>query len=196
MSIKKTAIIFFFSLIFVTITFFIYSKFFKKIETVEQKPQISETEVSETEVYQSNIIKDINYTTKNADGDEYIISASEAEIDYSNPSVLFLTDVTALIKLKNSENITVRSHYGKYNTENFDTIFSKNVIINYIDNKIVGEYLDFSLERNSMIISRNIIFTNLENILKADVIEINIDTKDTKIFMYEKEKKVKIKTKN
>jgi len=191
MSIKKIAIVFFFCLMFGIITFFIYSKFFKEIKTVEQEPQILETEV-----YQSNIIKDINYTTKNADGDEYIISASEAEIDYSNPSVLFLTDVTALIKLKNSENITVRSHYGKYNTENFDTIFSKNVIIDYIDNKIIGEYLDFSLERNSMIISRNIIFTNLENILKADVIEINIDTKDTKIFMYEKEKKVKIKTKN
>ena len=191
MSIKKIAIIFFFSLIFGILIFFIYSKFFKEIKTVEQEPQISEIEI-----YQSNIIKDINYTTKNANGDEYIISASEAEIDYTNPSILFLTNVTALIKLKNSENITVRSHYGKYNTENFDTIFSKNVIINYIDNKIVGEYLDFSLERNSMIISRNIIFTNLENILKADVIEINIDTKDTKIFMYEKEKKVKIKTKN
>ena len=191
MSIKKIAIFFFFSLIIGIITIFIYSKFFKEIKNVEQEPQISETEV-----YQSNIIKDINYTTKNANGDEYIISASEAEIDYSNPSILFLTNVTALIKLKNSENITVTSHYGKYNTENFDTIFSKNVIINYIDNKIVGEYLDFSLERNSMIISRNIIFTNLENILKADVIEINIDTKDTRIFMYEKEKKVKIKTNN
>ena len=47
-----------------------------------------------------------------------------------------------------------------------------------------------------MIISRNVIFTNLENIMKADVIEINISTKDTKIFMYEKEKKVNIKSKN
>ena len=39
-----------------------------------------------------------------------------------------------------------------------------------------------------MIISKNVIYTNLENILKADVIEINIKTKDTKIFMYEKKK--------
>ena len=78
-------------------------------------------------------------------------------------------------------------------SNNFDTIFSKNVIINYLDNKITGEYLDFSIERNSMIISKNVIYTNLENILKADVIEINIKTKDTKIFMYEKNKKVNIK---
>ena len=40
-----------------------------------------------------------------------------------------------------------------------------------------------------MIISKNVIFTNLKNILKADVIEMNIKTKDTKIFMYEKKKK-------
>ena len=100
-----------------------------------------------------------------------------------------------MIKLNNSEKITITSDYGKYNSDNFDTIFSKNVIINYLDNKITGEYLDFSFKRNSMIISRNVVYTNLENILKADVIEINIETKDTKIFMYEKEKKVNVKSK-
>ena len=47
-----------------------------------------------------------------------------------------------------------------------------------------------------MIISKNVIYTNKENILKADVIEVEIDTKNTKIFMYEKDKKVNIKNKN
>ena len=42
----------------------------------------------------------------------------------------------------------------------------------------IGEYLDFSLGRNLMIISRNVVFTNAGNIMKADVIEINISTKD------------------
>ena len=47
-----------------------------------------------------------------------------------------------------------------------------------------------------MIVSKKVIFTNLENILKADVIELDIRTKDTKIFMYEENKKVNIKNKN
>ena len=47
-----------------------------------------------------------------------------------------------------------------------------------------------------MLVSRNVIYSNLKNILKADVIELNIKTKDTKIFMYENEKKVNIKSKN
>ena len=47
-----------------------------------------------------------------------------------------------------------------------------------------------------MIISKNIVFTNLENVMRADVVEMNIETKDTKIFMYENNKKVNIKNKN
>ena len=47
-----------------------------------------------------------------------------------------------------------------------------------------------------MIISKNVIFTNLTNALKADVIEIDLKTKDTQIFMYENNKKVNIKSKN
>ena len=98
--------------------------------------------------------------------------------------------------MKNSEIVTITSNFGKYNSENYDTIFSKNVTINYLDNKILGEYLDFSLIRNTMIISKDVIYTNINNILKADVIEMDIKTKDTKIYMYENKKKVNIKSKS
>ena len=96
----------------------------------------------------------------------------------------------------NSDDITITSKYGKYNSENFDTIFTKNVIINYLNNEITGEYLDFSLERNLLLISKKVVYTNLKNILKADVIEMNIKNKDTKIFMHENQKKVNIKSIN
>ena len=193
MKIKKILKIFFISITLILLTYYIYSKFFKKNEIIEDE---TSKDVKEENITQSNIIKDVNYTTKDADGNEYIITASQAEIDYSNSNILFLTEVKAIIKLINSENITITSDFGKYNIENFDTIFSKNVIINYLDNKINGKYLDFSLERNSMVISKNVVFTNSDNVLKADVIEINIKTKDTRIFMYEQEKKVNIKSKN
>ena len=141
-------------------------------------------------------IKDIEYTSKDSKGNEYIIKALEGEIDYSNPNVIFLKKVTALINLKNSNNIKITSNFGKYNSSNYDTIFSKNVIITYLDNKISGDYLDFSLDKNLMIISRNVVMKNEKSSLKADVIEVNIDTKDIKIFMYEENKKVIIDSEN
>ena len=169
-----------------------YQKIFKK-----DKKIVSETTLVEKEnTVNSNIIKDVKYTSRDVRGNEYVITASEGEIDFSESNIIFLTDVYATVILENSNVITISSSYGKYNSNNFDTIFSKNVIINYLHNKITGEYLDFSPKRNSMIVSKNIVYTNLKNILKADVIEIDLKTKDTKIYMYENEKKVKIQSRN
>jgi len=151
---------------------------------------------SEETISNSNIIENVNYTSKDTQGNEYTINASKGEIDYSNSNILYLTNVYAIIKLKNSEKITISSDYGKYNSDNYDTIFSKNVIIKYENNKITGGYLDLSLERNLLIISKKVTYNNLNNFLKADVIEMNLKTKDTKIFMYENEKKVKITNQN
>ena len=109
---------------------------------------------------------------------------------------MYLTKVKGLIELKGSDDITITSEYGRYDSKNFDTIFSKNVIIKYLDNKITGEYLDFSINNNLMIISRDVVYTNIQNILKADTIEMNIKSKDTKIFMYEEKKKVNIQSIN
>tara|TARA_B100001109_G_C18655797_1_gene377213 strand:+ start:31 stop:606 length:576 start_codon:yes stop_codon:yes gene_type:complete len=187
---KKLLFIYSIIILIFIISFFIYQKNFKKVKKVE----IIKLEKEEPS-YNSNIIKDIEYISKDSKGNEYIIRAREGEIDYSEPDIIFLKNVTALIKLKNSNNITITSDYGKYNSINYDTIFTKNVVIDYLENNVTGEYLDFSLVRNSMIISRKVVYTNLENVLKSDVVEINIETKDTKIFMYEKEKKVNVTNK-
>ena len=99
----------------------------------------------------------------------------------------------AFINLKNYEVIEISSDFGKYNINNYDTIFSKNVIITYLDNKITGDYLDFSWDKNLMIISRKVILESDKNSLQADVIEVNIKTRNIKIFMYEENKKVNFK---
>ena len=187
---KKIVKIFFILSVFFLIIFFVYSNIHKKDEN--KKVNISK----EQTLYNSNIIQDVEFTTRDKDNNKYYIKASQGEIDFENSNIIYLTDVYALIELENNENVTIFSDYGKYNSENYDTIFTKNVKINYLNNKITSEYLDFSLERNSMIISKNVIYNNLENILEADVVELNIKTKDTKIFMYEEEKKVNVKSKN
>ena len=190
---KKNKIVKIFFIFFITFAFFlIFLKFFKTENKVEKNEQI----ITEKEVYSSNILENVNYSTKDADQNEYLITALKGEIDYTNPNIIYLTNVKAEIKLNNSDNIIIISDFGKYNSDNFDTIFSKNVLISYLDNKINSEYLDFSMNRNTMVISKNVIFNNLKNILEADVIEMDIKTKDTKVFMYEKNKQVNIKSTN
>ena len=179
------------SIAIICVFFYVFKK---KFET-KKKIEIPTKEI-EVETYKSNIIQDVEYISKDNKGNEYIINAKKGEIDFTNTTIIFLTDVKMVIKLVNSNNIYITSDYGKYDSNNFDTVFSKNVIITYLENKITGEYLDFSINRNSMIISRSVVYKNLENILKADVIEMNLKTKDIKIFMYEDKKKVNIKNLN
>ena len=187
---KKILLIFLVLIFFIVFVFFIHQKLDEKVKEPVNK------NLNDEIIYNSNIINNVNYTTKDANGNEYIITALKGEIDLDDPNVLYLTDVSAIIKLADSDIINIKSNFGKYNTVNFDTIFSKNVLINYLDNIIKGEYLDFSITRNSMIISRNVVYSNLNNILKADVVSIDLKTKDTKIFMYNKKEKVNIKSKN
>jgi len=177
----------------VLLTWFIYTKYFKNNENLLSKPINSSPSIDEEVIYNSNIIKDINYTSRDLKGNEYVLIAKEGEIDLNNSDIIYLTDVTAYIKLiKNSELIVITSNYGKYNTINYDTIFSKNVIIDYVDNIITGDYLDFSMMNNLLIISKNVVYKNLENTLKADVIELDTTTKDTKIFMYNSSEQVNV----
>jgi hypothetical protein len=177
----------------IIITWFVYSEYFKKDKNKLSKPANPISEIEEEAVYNSNIIKDINYTSKDLKGNEYNLIAKEGEIDLDNSNIIFLTDVTAYIKLvKNSELIVITSNYGKYNTINYDTIFSKNVKIDYVDNIITGDYLDFSMIKNLLTVSKNVVYKNLKNTMKADVIELDTTSKDTKIFMYNLDEQVNV----
>ena len=158
-------------------------------ELIEEKKEIVQQEIES-----SNLIKDVEYKSKDSSGHVYILKASEGIIDQSNNNIIYLTSIKALIELKDYNSIDISSNFGKYNINNFDTIFSKNVIIEYLDNIITGEYLEFSLSKNLMIISRNVVFKNDKSSLKADVIEVDIKTNDIKISMYEENKKINIKS--
>ena len=164
----------------------------KKIELTEKK----NIEITEERIESSNIIEDVSYSAKDTKGNEYFLKASEGTIDQNDSNYIFLKSVNALINLKNYNLVQISSDFGKYNINNYDTIFSKNVIITYLDNKITGDYLDFSWEKNLMIISRDVILKNNKSSLQADVIEVNIETRDIKIYMYEENKKVNIKSLN
>ena len=48
--------------------------------------------------------------------------------------------------------------------------------------------------KNKLTVSKNVIYTNLESVLKADVIELDTITKDTKIFMHNNKKKVNVES--
>jgi len=188
-------------ILFFSFLIFFYFKSSPDKDLIEKKRQIERIEkenieVEEERIESSNIIKDVSYSAKDTKGNEYFLKAAEGTIDQNESNYIFLKSVKANINLKNYKLIEILSDFGKYDINNYDTIFSKNVIITYLDSKITGDYLDFSWDKNLMIISKNVILENNKSLLKADVIEVDIKSRDIKIFMYEENKKVNIRLLN
>jgi LPS export ABC transporter protein LptC len=189
---KKTVLQVLLILIIVTISLFFYFKYLNNNSKILEE-DIATEKVDSNQDDSSTYINDINYVSSDTMGNKYRITARQAEIRKENPNIMFLENVIAYITTNDSDTIKITSNHGKYNTMNYDTIFSKNVILVYLGHKITGEYLDFSFLNNLGTISTNVIYTGEKTNLYADKIEMNITTKDMKIFMNDKTKKVLIK---
>jgi LPS export ABC transporter protein LptC len=188
---KKTGLQVVMVLIIILISLWFYLKYFtKNFEDVKETRVIEKIDESQNST--STYIDDINYVSTDIKGNRYQINAKQAEIKIENADIMFLTDVVAFIFIKDSDTVKITSNFGKYNTKNSDTIFSENVIVVYPGHKVTGEYLDFSFLTNLGIFTTNVIYTGEKTNLFADKIEMDLATKDTKIFMNDAEKKVLI----
>ena len=140
----------------------------------------------------SSIIKNIKYTSSDNEGNKYEIIAKLGEVDFNNQEIINMQNVKAIIALKDSEVIIINSDFAKYNTKNYDTQFSENVLMTYDEHIIRSKNLDLFFEKHIAQAMNNLVYENNTSRLRADKIEIDLITKNSKIFMYNKKKKIKI----
>ncbi len=141
---------------------------------------------------QNNLIKNLSYFSKDNLGNEYIIESKYSELNLDNVAIISMESVSAKIIMANSKPIYVTSNFAKYNNENYETTFTDNVLIVYLDNKIRCEKFHISIKNNFANVTDNVIYENPNGILIADTIEIDLITKNSKIFMIDKSKKVMV----
>ena len=188
---KKTIIqiILIFLVFLISLSF--YLKYFSNNSKVLKNTSLEE-KIAVDQNNTSTYINNIDYVSSDSKGNRYQITAEQAEIKIEDSNVMFLKNVIAYVLIKDSDTVKITSNFGKYNSKNYDTIFSKNVIVVYPGHKITGEYLDFSFLKNLGIISTNVMYFGDKTNLFADKIEMNLSTKDTKIFMDDPSQKILI----
>ena len=141
---------------------------------------------------QNNLIKNLSYFSKDNLGNEYIIESKYSELNLDNVDIISMESVSAKIIMANSKPIYVTSNFAKYNNENYETTFTDNVLIVYLDNKIRCEKFHISIKNNFANVTDNVIYENPKGKLIADTIEIDLITKNSKIFMIDENKKVMV----
>jgi len=140
----------------------------------------------------NNTIQNLEYEITINQENNYKLSSKASEIVYEgNIELIKMYDVKATFNNKNKNDIIIiKSEEAIYNNENYHTTFNKNVIIEYLENIILGDSLDLNLEKNFMIISGNVKFDGLTGQLFTDNIKLDMTTKKINIFMNDKNKKV------
>ena len=186
--IKKIHIQLLLILIFFIISLFLFFKYFKK-SSFESNLKANNTQSINSG---ESLIEDLKYLSTDKEGNEYKIKAKKGNIDKNNPDIIYLENVEAIVLMQNSELISIKSNYAKYNTKNFDTLFNDSVSVDYGEHFLKSEFLDLSFENNLVSIYDNVRYLSGISSLKADKAEIDILNKNTKIFMEDPNKKIQI----
>ena len=192
-NVKKTLIQFLLLLLLVSIityTFFFY--FYKKESLKENKVQISKSAEPEINDKTASLIKGIDYSFNDPNGNRYQILSEFGKIDLDKPENIFMTNVIATIKLNDSNSVTIVSNFANYNKTDHETNFFKNVELTYEEHMTTSQNLDLSFKNNLISMYNNIIYKKPSTMLTADRLEIDLITKNSKIFMDSKSEKIKI----
>ncbi|MDC1160029.1 LPS export ABC transporter periplasmic protein LptC, partial [Candidatus Pelagibacter sp.] len=130
-------------------------------------------------------------------GNQYLINAKEGTLNDEDTKLIKMKTVSAEVTfVNNPETIKIFSDSAIYNTVNFDTQFSQNIKVIYGQHKIDCEFADLIFSNNLAIFYDNVVYQNIDTKLYADKMEIDLITKDSKVYMNDINAKVKIIHKN
>ena len=189
---KKIIIQVFLFLLIIIISVIFFKFYFKSTNLTKEY----DSKINNSDSNQNNLMSNIKYFAADKIGNEYIVQSKLAEFDPNQPNLILMEEVTGVIQFTNSSPILISSDKAIYNKLNHDTKFFENVLAVYDDHKISSQNLELFFDKNLASISKKIIYKNLNTELRADRIEIDLVTKNSKILMDKKTKKVKVLTLN
>tara|TARA_B100001989_G_C24473577_1_gene430538 strand:- start:170 stop:913 length:744 start_codon:yes stop_codon:yes gene_type:complete len=148
-----------------------------KKEFEKKKTSLSETSTDNIK----NLTKEIEYITSNKEGDIFKILAKYGKTNIKNSDILDLEEVNGVIFSPKRSDIHITSDFAEYNYDNQNSQFYRNVVIKY-DNKVINcDNLDLQINNNYAIAYNNVEIKDEKSVMKAQVIKLNIITKDIEI---------------
>ena len=150
---------------------------------VEKKLEISRDneQIDKKKKEIKNVVKDIEYTSIDQRGNQFILLANSGKSNINNNDLLDLDNVRGEIKSDRRDTIFIVSDFAQYNTLSLNSKFYQNVKINYQDKEITCENFDINMETNKAIAYNNVIIEDPKSVMKAGIIEFDLKTKNINI---------------
>lgn len=190
---KKVIKLFLF-LLLIIISIIFYKVYLSENRQSKVEPEITKEEEITNPV--NNLIKNLKYEVKLDNQNQYIISSDLSEINYETGiEMVRMQKVTAILIDQKNIPLIVTSDQAIYNNSNYNTKFSQNVLVEYLDNTITSDKMDFDFNNNLITIYENVEYDGIQGKVVADSIKINLITKKVEIYMYNNNDSVEVTTK-
>ena len=175
------------------LSIFFYKNFYKSEESKIESPETLETVLEN----KKNLIQNLKYEVNFKDNKKYKITAQQSEITQeSDAEIVNMENVIAIFIDENNNVLEIKSDNAIFNSSSYNTNFSNNIRISYLDNKLSSNELILDFEKSIVIISNNIVYDGLTGMGKADNIKIDLISKSVQIFMDDNDKKIELIKKN
>jgi hypothetical protein len=185
---SKTLIQIILTIIIIIISGIFFYEYFYKNTSYEKKIELTKNEKLNIK---NNTIKDIAYNSEDENGNIYLIKSEYGEFSTLNENIIFMTQVKATIKLNDGSEMKLASTNAKYDILNNDTNFFNDVNLYYQEHSVNSDNIDIFFNNGKLAAYGNLVYKNLDLDLIADKVEIDLISKDSKIFMLN-DKKVRI----
>ena len=199
----KTLIQLFLVLVLISIIFFISKKYFYIEENIKEVNNFNSLDIKKNNLLKKIKIKEnidneiLNLTFEKFDsnGNKYLINAQKGILDNENQEIIYMSDIEASLIYLNNDKLVISSNEAIFNKENFKTTFSKDVKLIYQEHLLESDNLDFLINKNIAIFKDNVKYYNQDIEAFADIVNINLLTKEIDI-KSKNQKKIKIKKNN
>ena len=164
-----------------------YLKYFHK-KNNSKIVNVGEKKTDKNDVTIGNTVKDILYESIDSEGNNYVINSDFGTFSDRNQEEILMTNVTAKIIFKNGNQVDLKSNRAKYNTVNSNTNFFDNVYLKFLNHSINSDNIDVLFTDSKLEAYNNLVYRNSDVNLLADKIELDLLTKNSKIFMFDNSK--------
>ena len=162
-------------------TYIFYPKFNK---TIDEENLVEKKKETTIDSKKSNTFKNVEYKGLYNTNTPFTVKSEVAHILKSDPDLINMTFMKAIIEMNDGRTIIITSDRGKYNKSTYDSYFEGNVKLTDCKTIVLSENLDLLASEDYAYIYNDVSITNENGFLLADKIDYNFETEKYNISMF------------
>ena len=166
-------------------TYVFYPKFNK---TIDEENLVKKKKETTIDSKKSNTFKNVEYKGLYNTDSPFTVKSEVAHILKSNPDLINMTFMKAVIEMNDGRKIVITGDRGKYNKLTYDSYFEGNVKLTDSKTIVLSENLDLLASEDYAYIYNGVSITNENGFLVADQIDYNFETEKYNITMFDNDK--------